>query len=218
MKKVILIFSIGLFSLTSNAQVNLSDGGGMLSFRKSPEFTDANTAGSKYLSENYQNARVNKGGQSFLIRYNAYRDIMEYKNGNDVLELIKEKNTHFTFQDGNTYELFSYDLNGRSLDRYHKVLVDNKTVKISKFESIKLLPAKKAINSYERDTQATYKPNSEVYFITYNNQTFEFDGKQKSLEKIISGKGDVIKAFYKENKIKENDSDMIKLGNFLATI
>src|SRR5690606_26177346 len=206
MKKVILIFSIGLFSLTSNAQVNLSDGGGMLSFRKSPEFTDANTAGSKYLSENYQNARVNKGEQSFLIRYNAYRDIM------------KEKDIHFTFHDGNTYELFSYDLNGRSLDRYHKVLVDNKTVKISKFESIKLLPAKKAINSYERDTQATYKPNSEVYFITYNNQTFEFDGKQKSLEKIISGKGDVIKAFYKENKIKENDSDMIKLGNFLATI
>jgi len=57
-----------------------------------------------------------------------------------------------------------------------------------------------------------------VYFITYNNQTFEFDGKQKSLEKIIPGKGDAIKAFYKENKIKENDSDMIKLGNFLATI
>lgn len=218
MKKAILFFSIGIFSITASAQMNLNDGGGMLSFRKSPEFTDANTAGSKYFNENYQNARVNKGEQSFLVRYNAYRDIMEYKNGNDVLELIKEKNTHFTFQDGTTYELFSYDLNGRSFERYHKVLVENKQVKISKFESIKLAPATKASNSYERDTQATYKPNSEVYFITYNNQTFEFDGKQKSLEKIISGKGDAIKAFYKQNKIKENDSDMIKLGNFLATI
>ena len=90
--------------------------------------------------------------------------------------------------------------------------------KISKFESIKLIPASKASNSYEKDTQATYKPSTEVYFITYNNQTFEFDGKQKSLEKIIPGKTDAIKAFYKQNKIKENDSDMIKLGNFLATI
>lgn len=218
MKKTIIALSFIAFSFAGNAQMNLSDGGGMLSFRKSPEFTDANTAGSKYFIENYQNARVNKGEQSFLIRYNAYRDIMEYKNGNDILELIKEKNTHFTFQDGSIYELFSYDLNGRSFERYHKVLVENKQVKISKFESIKLVPATKASNSYEKDTQATYKPNSELYFITYNNQTLEFDGKQKSLEKIIPGKTDAIKAFYKENKIKENDSDMIKLGNFLATI
>lgn len=218
MKKTIFILSLGILSITANAQVNLNDGGGVLSFRKSPEFNDANTAGSKYISENYQNAKVNKGEQNFLIRYNAYSDMMEYKNGNDVLELIKDKNTHFVFQDGTVYELFSYNLNGSSVNRYHKVLVDNKNVKVSKFESIKLIPAKAAANSYESDTQAAYKPTNAVYFLTYNNQTFEFDGKQKSLEKIISGKTDAIKAFYKQNKIKENDSDMIKLGNFLATI
>lgn len=218
MKKIILIFSIGMFSITSNAQVNLNDGGGMLSFRKSPEFNDAATTGSRYISENYQNAKVNKGEQSFLIRYNAYSDVMEYKNGTDILELIKEKNTHFSFQDGTVYELFLYDLGGKSLERYHKVLVENNNVKISKFESIKLIPAKKATNSYESDTQAAYKANSDVYFITLNNETVEFDGKQKSLEKIIPGKSDAIKAFYKQNKIKENDADMIKLGNFLATI
>lgn len=218
MKKVIYILSLGLFSLTINAQVQINTGGGLLSFSKSPDFNDAAVAGSKYLLENYQNAHVNKGDQNFLIRYNAYSDVMEYKNGTDILELIKEKNTHFSFQDGTVYELFLYDLGGKSLERYHKVLVENNNVKISKFESIKLIPAKKATNSYESDTQAAYKANSDVYFITYNNQTVEFDGKQKSLEKIIPGKSDAIKAFYKQNKIKENDADMIKLGNFLATI
>lgn len=218
MKKVIFILSLGILSITASAQVNLNDGGGMLSFRKSPEFNDANTTGSKYISETYQNAKVNKGDQSFLIRYNAYRDLMEYKDGADILELIKEKNTHFSFADGTVYELFTYNLNGSSVERYHKVLVENKNAKISKFESIKLIPAKQATNSYESNTQAAYKPNSGVYFITYNNITTEFDGKQKSLEQIIPGKTDVIKAFYKQNKIKENDTDMIKLGNFLATI
>ncbi len=222
MKKLIYIIPLIIISYTSHSQImiggELGSAGGMLNFKKSTEFNDANTTGSKYLSDNFQNARVNKGEQNFLIRYNAYSDIMEYKNGADVLELIKEKNTHFIFQDGTVYELFSYNLKSASLERYHKVLVENKNVKISKFESIKLIPAKKALNSYETDTQAAYKANKEVYFITYNNQTVEFDGKQKSLEKIIPGKADVIKAFYKENKIKENDSDMIKLGNFLATI
>lgn len=218
MKKAVFILSLGLFSLASNAQVTLQDGGSTLTFRKSADFNDAAIAGSKFLNENYQNAKVNKGSQDFLIRYNAYTDIMEYKNGSDVLELIKEKNTHFAFQDGSVYELFTYNLGGASYERYHQVLVENKNVKISKFQSIKLIPAQKAANSYEKDTQASYKPNREVYFITYNNQTFEFDGKQKTLDKIIPGKTDAIKKFYKENKIKENDTDMIKLGNFLATI
>lgn len=218
MKKAVFILSLGLFSLASNAQVTLQDGGSTLTFRKSADFNDAAIAGSKFLNENYQNAKVNKGSQDFLIRYNAYTDIMEYKNGSDVLELIKEKNTHFAFQDGSVYELFTYNLGGTSYERYHQVLVENKNVKISKFQSIKLIPAQKAANSYEKDTQASYKPNREVYFITYNNQTFEFDGKQKTLDKIIPGKTDAIKKFYKENKIKENDTDMIKLGNFLATI
>lgn len=218
MKKVIYILSLGLFSLTVNAQVQINTGGGVLSFSKSPDFNDANTTGSKYFSENFQSSKVNKGNQDFQIRYNAYSDMMEYKNGSDVLELIKEKNTHFTFQDGTVYELFQYQADGKSHNRYHKVLTDKNGIKVSKFQSIKLIPAKKATSSYDTDTQAAYKPNSDVYFLTYNNQTFEFDGKQKSLEKIIPGKVDAIKAFYKQNKIKENDSDMIKLGNFLATL
>ncbi len=49
MKKAIFILSIGILSITANAQVNISEGAGMLSFRKSPEFNDANTAGSKYI-------------------------------------------------------------------------------------------------------------------------------------------------------------------------
>jgi len=219
MKKVIFILSFGIFSITSNAQMTLQSGGeGTLTFRKSADFNDAAVAGSRYLSDQYQNTKVNKGTQSFLVRYNAYNDIMEYKNGKDVLELVKDKNTYFEFQDGSVYELFKYDFNSKPVERYHRVLVSNKNATISKYQSIKLIPASKAANSYESDKQATFKENEELYFITYNNQTFEFDGKQKSLEKVISGKSDAIKAFYKENKIKENDSDMIKLGNFLATI
>jgi len=144
MKKVIYILSLGLFSLTVNAQVQINTGGGLLSFSKSPDFNDANTAGSKYLSENYQSTKVNKGDQDFQIRYNAFTDMMEYKNGSDVLELIKEKNTHFTFQDGSVYELFQYQADGKSHERYHKVVTDKNGIKVSKFQSIKLIPGKKS--------------------------------------------------------------------------
>jgi len=219
MKKAILIFSLGLFSVTANAQMVLQSGGSStLSFRKSPNFKDAEASGSKYFKESYQNARVNKGDQNFLVRYNAYSDIMEYNNGSDMLDLIKEKNTHFVFQDGSIYELFTYTTKGESLERYHQVVVDNNDVKISKFRSIELIPGKKATNSYDVDTQPAYKAKEEVYYITVNNVTSEFDGKQKSLVNLFPGKEEAIKAFYKNNRIKENDSDMIKLGNFLATL
>ena len=210
--------SFGLIGFFSNAQMTLQSGDGTLTFRKSEEFNEAAVAGSRYLNEQYQNTKVNKGTQDFLIRYNAYNDVMEYKNGADVLELIKDKNTHFIFQDGTVYELFTYNLDGKSYERYHQVLVDNKNSKISKFQSIRLLPAQKATNSYESDTQATFKSNKEIYFLTYNGQTLEFDGKQKTLEKIIPSKKDAIKKFYKENRIRENDADMIRVGQFLAQL
>src|SRR5690606_35781543 len=157
MKKIVFIMSFGLIGFFSNAQMTLQSGDGTLTFRKSEEFNEAAVAGSRYLNEQYQNTKVNKGTQDFLIRYNAYNDVMEYKNGADVLELIKDKNTHFIFQDGTVYELFTYNLDGKSYERYHQVLVDNKNSKISKFQSIRLLPAQKATNSYESDTQATFK-------------------------------------------------------------
>src|SRR5690606_9170445 len=218
MKKIVLIMSSGLIGFFSNAKMTLQSGDGTLTCRKIEEFNKAAAAGSRYLNEQYQNTKVNKGTQDFLIRYNAYNDVMEYKNGADVLELIKDKNTHFIFQDGTVYELFTYNLDGKSYERYHQVLVDNKNSKISKFQSIRLLPAQKATNSYESDTQATFKSNKEIYFLTYNGQTLEFDGKQKTLEKIIPSKKDAIKKFYKENRIRENDADMIRVGQFLAQL
>ncbi|MBA5792816.1 hypothetical protein H1R17_02100 [Flavobacterium sp. xlx-214] len=218
MKKIFLIASFITFSIAANAQMTLQTGGNNLTFKKSADFDDATVAGSKYFTEQYNNAQVNNGTQSFLIRYNAYADLMEYKNGSETLELIKEKNVHFVFQDGSIYELLNYNLDNKDLSRYHQILVSNANSKVSKYKSIKLVPAKKASNSYDSDTQATYKANKDVYFVTYNNQTVEFDGKEKTLSKLIPGKASEIKEFYKSNKIKENDTDMIKLGHFLATL
>ncbi len=217
MKKTILLLSFGLLTLTTTAQVTVQTGT-TLTFKPLSSFTDETVAGSKYLKEAFQSAKVNKGTQDFLIRYNAYSDLMEYKNGKDILELIKEKNTHFAFEDGSVFELFQYIDNGKSYERYHSVLVDQNNVKVSKFINIKLNPAQKAANSYETDTQAIYKLNRDKYYITYNNETFEFDGKQKTFDKYMPEKSAAIKKFLKENKIKENDSDLIKLGNFLATL
>lgn len=220
MRKTFFIAAFLGLSLYGNTQVTLQGDGsfGTLVFRKSPEFDDASITGSKYLNEEFSQAKVNKGTENFLIRYNAYSDIMEYKNGSDLLELIKEQNTHFQFDNGEIYELLTYNVKGSSVSRYHQILTDQNNVKVSKFKSIKLEEAKAAANSYDTATPASYKQNRDSYFITVNDQTTEFDGKRKSAERLFPSKSSEIKKFYKENKIRTNDEDMIKLGNFLATL
>ena len=220
MKKIFFIAAFLGFTLYGNAQVTLQGDGslGTLVFRKSADFNDASIGGSRYLSEEFSLAKVNKGTENFMIRYNAYGDIMEYKNGNDLLELIKEQNTHFQFDSGEIYELLTYNVKGSSVSRYHRILTDQNNVKVSKFQSVKLEEAKAATNSYDSATPASYKQNRDSYFITINGQTTEFDGKRKSAEKLFPSKSSEIKKFYKENKIRTNDEDMIKLGNFLATL
>src|SRR5690606_11673619 len=217
MKKIIFIVSIGLFSLASEAQGTLQ-GGNTLVFRKSPDFDDTAIAGSRYLSENFKTAKVNKGTEDFLIRYNAYGDIMEYKNIDETLELIKEKNTFFNFADGTIYELLTYKIDNKNFQRYHQILSDNGLVKVSKFQSIKLNPARQASNSYEKDSQASYSQNRDTYFITINGVTHPFDGKRRSLEKLFPNNVNAIKEFYKKNQIKENDTDMIVLGQYLNNL
>ena len=219
MKKIFFTVLLVGFAVAGNAQTvtGLGDTGSLI-FRKSPDFNDANVQGSKYFSEDFKQAKVNKGTQDFSIRYNAYSDVMEYKNGNETLELIKDQNTYFQFANGDVFELMSYEVKGNTVSRYNQILLDKDNVKVSKFKSIKLIEAKAPANSYDSATPASYKPNKDEYFITYNDQTFEFDGKQKTLSKMIPAKLAEIKKFYKENKIKENDADMIKLGNFLSTL
>lgn len=217
MKKIFFIAALVICSLNAEAQMTLQGGGTTtLTFRKSPDFNDPSIAGSRYFIESFTPAKVNNGTEDFMIRYNAYSDVMEYKQNKDILELIKDQNKRFVFNDGITYELMDYSLDGKNYSQYHQILLNKNDTKISKYKSIKLIPAKKAANSYDTDTQASYKENKDVYFVTYNNQTIEFDGKSKSLEKLIPSKESEIKKFFKENKIRENDADMIKVGNFLS--
>lgn len=218
MKKILLTLSIALSIYSANAQVSLQRNNDVLMFKKSVDFNDAATIGSKYINESFEQAKVNNGSQTFLIRYNAYSDMMEYKNNKDVLELIKDKNTHFNFNNGDVYELFKYNIKGKEVERYQKVLVNGNGVKISKFSSVKLEPAKSPSNSYETYQQAAYKQNQPLYFITIGDVTNEFDGKAKSVEKLFPNKTAEIKQFFKNNKIKETDTDMIKLGTFLINL
>lgn len=219
MKRVFLAFSFFSLALTANAQMTLQgNNSGSLTFRKSADFTEKGIAGSKYFNENFEQAKVNKGTQDFLIRYNAYSDILEYKNNKDVVELVKDENTHVVFSNGTSIELLNYNLNGKDISQYHQILLVTNNSKISKFRSIKLNPAKVASNSYETGSSASYKENKDAYFVTYKNQTIEFDGKAKDLEKLIPGKAFEIKKYFKDNKVKENDADMIKLGQFLSTL
>lgn len=219
MKKIFLTFTFLSLAFSIEAQtVMQGSSAGTLNFRKSPEFNEAAIQGSKYFNENFSSAKVNRGTQDFQIRYNALTDLFEYKNNKDIFELIKEQNLHILFTDGKVFELFNYTLNNKEVDRYHQVLTNSNDVKLSKFKSIKLIPAKPAANSYDQATSAHYKENKDAYFVTYKNQTIEFDGKAKDLEKLIPGKASEIKKYFKDNKVKENDADMIKLGQFLSTL
>src|SRR5690554_3392499 len=102
MRRVFLITAFLGLVFSGNAQVILQGAESLrtLTFRKSPEFNDESILGSKYITEEFHHAKVNNGTDNFLIRYNAHRDVMEYKNADEIVELIKEQHTHFVFSDG----------------------------------------------------------------------------------------------------------------------
>ena len=208
-----ITFSLGIFN--ASAQLTIQNGGDILTFKKSGDFKEANVSGSRFFEEKFVNAKVNDGNSLFPIRYNAYADVMEYKKGNEILELTKEENKKIEFSNNDKFQLLTYTINEKEVSRYHQIIFSDKDIIISKFRSIKFTPAKPAANTYDTAIQANFKPNNDKYFITTNNETIEFDGKSKSLEKAFPNKATQIKQFFKDNKVKENDADLIKIGNLL---
>ena len=168
-----------------------------------------------YLSKNYLTSRIDKMEGTVPIKYNIYKDEMEFLKNGQVLFLNKQEGRKVFFSALNkTYSIFNYN----SKLKYFVVHNEGKNKLLSR-EIVKFIEAKAVQSSYVNSKPANFKRKDDVFFLNSNNSIVEILTKKKSFYLLFGSNSKKIKKFVKTNKlnIKKGD-DLKKIVKYLNAI
>ncbi|MFP9112510.1 hypothetical protein ACLI1A_01110 [Flavobacterium sp. RHBU_3] len=210
-------------ALSANAQINqtpITGNGGQIMMPGSK--SNANVQGSMYINEAFLPAKIGESSNSNqMLRYNAYSDYFEisYPQEQTVKSLPKQPGTVITFATGEQYVLINFVKDKAENSGYMQLLGNNAKVKIYKREHIYLQAASKPDNGYGSEKPATYKKDSDEFYVQIGDAPAQYFSSKKSFSKLVPGKSEEILNFIKQNKIDlEKGEDLAKLAEYTASI
>jgi len=210
MKKTFLILAVALSSLTFFGQ-NIRENTNIISFSKTSD-TDVipkEVEKKQYLDFNFINANISNVDQVASLRFNIYKNEMEFMKNNQVFYLRKTEDAEVKFPSINKkYIVKKYNDNLT----YFVNLVDGKFKLLLK-ENVKFIAATEPDNSYGAAKPASYKRGRDQFFITNEKgQITLVSRKKKAFLKLFNSKSNEIKSFMKERSLSHKKrKDLIKI-------
>lgn len=171
-------------------------------------------AGSPYYSTEFHSAKVAENYDKVPVRYNSYKDEVEFQKEGKPLVLPKEeqfsrieltspKNTLVLLQTNDDLSGYFFEIANGENKLYKKV-------------KTKFNDAVPAANSYASDKAAFFKTLDPVYYIKTEKGFIKKPKKLKDILELYPAKKETLEAFFKSNNIKLNkEEDLIKVVNFL---
>lgn len=181
----------------------------------------SNAEGSPYVNENFMPLKIKGFDQIFSGRYNAYNGEMEIQLEENVIVLDIEKPYEVNFINSNIkYKIFSYT-NSKGITKNRFLLLVNETPEhlLLKEETIKFEDASPAKNSYQAAKLASFKRESDIYYLKRNKVITYLPSRSKDLVKAFPQNAVDIKKFIKKNKLStKNEADLIEIVNYIISL
>lgn len=192
-------------------------------FRGLSEDQLSDMKGSAYENESfllgniYQNDKL--VSKNVLLRYNAFSDEIEIKNGNDDSygALLKNADTYTRIMD-NIYIFIPKD--GSNLKgHYFKILTSGEHFELySKMEAT-FRPPSFAKTSYDSDQPARINQETSYYLVSKRGTFYELPTSKSKIVKVMGLKKKEINTYIKKERIDVNsEKDLIKLVNYYNSI
>lgn len=171
-------------------------------------------AGSPYYSAEFHPAKVAENFDKVPVRYNSYKDEIEFQKEGKPWVLPKEeqysrievsspKNTLVLLQTNDELSGYFFEITNGQNKLYKKV-------------KTKFNDAVPAANSYATDKAAFFKTLDPVYYIKTEKGFIKKPKKLKDILELYPAKKESFETFVKSNNIKFNkEEDLIKLVNFM---
>ncbi|AIL47560.1 hypothetical protein CMT92_04435 [Elizabethkingia anophelis] len=218
MKKTLLsaILFLGIYT---NAQIStlqtVTDWSNQMNMTKDGNEIK-NIEGKQYFDENFYPVTV-EGYNTInpsTFRYNAYKDLMEFKQNGKIYELVKIDGLILNFP-SKKYQNLNYNYDNNNTEGYLVLLV-NKKIPLYKREKIILDEGIISSNTYNDNTKKNYRKLKDIFLIKIDNKFYKFPKSSKDLSSLPHIDTYKVDEFIKQNKLNySKESDIIKITEFI---
>lgn len=171
-------------------------------------------SGSAYPDKSFKNAKIAENYEITAIRYNSYKDEIEFKNEAAIMVLPKE-NKFGRLEISSPKQVFVLMSLDNEPKGYYYELVNGKSSLYKKVKT-NFIDVKPASTPYGSDQPASFSAPITTYYLVYNGKTIKKPKNQKQIVDLIPEKKDILTSFFKENKIKlDKEDDLKKLVTFI---
>ena len=186
----------------------------------STDIKSNNIDGTEYIDKNFYSSTFSCISEvTPPIRYNTYKEEMEFVLDGKLYYLNKNKDCELTINN-KTYQYF-IDYDKKENNGYLIIINKSKNSKylLYKKEKVKFIPPYIPSSPYAEEKPAKYVVEKSKFFIKIQDSLTVFPEKKSDLLKLFPTSKDAIELFLNENKIKFNEeSSLLVLINFLNTL
>ena len=228
--KKLMIACLFLAAVSSQGQGNTildrlgtAGTGSSLFMNKVLDKSAENITGTPYLNDVFMLSEISGAANSFLTRYNAYKDEVEVSYEKETFVIPKDDRFEMIYNITSNYKLklvkYTSDTN-QSVYGYLIELFGNDKVGVYRRERTLLRPSRESNNSYAPRIAAYYDKVSPDYFLQLDeNKIIPFPKNKKALLNLYPSKKDALSDYLKVNKTSfKNEADLVSLTKFLATL
>lgn len=221
-----LSFTIFLFIfclMLANAQTNLvsfNNDQGLLFFNANDSIPTT-YEGSPYWDKEFKPASLSCYSKELKpeIRYNAFKDEMEFKKEGKLYYLEKKDSCEIVI-DNKVYGFFAYPFDGKIRFGYLRRVSPNAgTYTLFARETIAFQEGEPAVTSYREDKPAKFYPEKVRFFIKTPTDMIAVPEKKKDLERVLADITPDLASFFKQIdfKIKE-EASLLQLIQYLNSL
>jgi len=174
--------------------------------------------GSPYLNKEFVLGKIivdNSKSFEMKLRYNAYADVFELQNNNQINTLIKSSNTK-VFLEKKLFEIYEYLDKSSKKEGYFENLNINDEVILLKRSRKKFTDVVKSQSGYAEDKPAKFTLEI-VYYIKRDKflPAIEIKLNKKSILKALNDKEKSLKNYIKKHKLKlKKERDVVQLFEY----
>lgn len=177
--------------------------------------------GTYYINNEFIPGKISNQKAVYLMRYNAFKDVMEMEINNKPYYFPLSANYSVTFESLNkTYQVLDYKEKEITKKGLFVVLFIGEEISLYLKEKIKYFEEVVPKTGYDKYIPPTLKRVDDEFYIGYKNSSaIALPNKKKDIISLFANKGNAIESYVKENNLGyKSKEDLIKIFRYYHSL